>query len=496
MMKQLPTESKKFDLKNWCIENKAYLLLIISIYQVAVLSIGIINFPYLDDNARQVAGMTDFGTTYARWGSEFLSWFVQGSRHLTDLGLTTPILTGLILSLTSILAIYIINDQKISWGSSLVATLIGLNPWFLQCLSFRFDSPYMALSIFCSFLPFYWWQRNSFTFFLVSVFSLFVMFNTYQASSGIYIVIVLFLTFKQLLAGENFIALCKKVALAAIAYLLSIVSYLIELKFVPSATNNIGGSQALPSLHDIPSVAYQNSYHYFSELLNQSNRLWLLLLLLLLVLFFISHLSNSKINLGLSFLYCILYLGLASLLSFGIFIVYSRNIAGDAPRYIYGFAVFVTISMLSLFNNRQVKAIYLTSLLVASLLSYYILSFVLVYSSTLNYQKEAFNRQAAILTDDLKNVVTNERKKVYLNTFFKNSTVYANTSRNYPILSKIVPPNDGLYFPNYVWFNTSSNLGVEMAPLTDTDMSKNQKVVSNHFYDIYTNNKEIFVFMK
>ena len=107
--------------------------------------------------------------------------------------------------------------------------------------------------------------------------------------------------------------LFAKVALAAIAYLLSIVSYLIELKFVPSATNNIGGSQALPSLHDIPSVAYQNSYHYFSELLNQSNRLWLLLLLLLLVLFFISHLSNSKINLGLSFLYCILYLGLASL---------------------------------------------------------------------------------------------------------------------------------------------------------------------------------------
>ena len=35
--------------------------------------------------------------------------------------------------------------------------------------------------------------------------------------------------------------------------------------------------------------------------------------------------------------------------------------------------------------------------------------------------------------------------------------------------------NDGLYFPNYVWFNTSSNLGVEMVPLTDTDMSKNQK---------------------
>ncbi|MGC2980908.1 PcfV, partial [Enterococcus faecalis] len=79
-----------------------------------------------------------------------------------------------------------------------------------------------------------------------------------------------------------------------------------------------------------------NSYHYLSELLNQTYRLRLLLLLLLLVLLLISHLSNIKINLGLSFLYCILYLGVATLLSFGILIVYSRNIAGDAPRYSYG----------------------------------------------------------------------------------------------------------------------------------------------------------------
>ena len=63
---------------------------------------------------------------------------------------------------------------------------------------------------------------------------------------------------------------------------------------------------------------------------------------------------------------------------------------------------FVTISMLSLFNNRQVKAIYLTSLLVASLLSYYILSFVLVYSSTLNYQKKHSIAKQTVLTDDLK----------------------------------------------------------------------------------------------
>ena len=57
--------------------------------------------------------------------------------------------------------------------------------------------------------------------------------------------------------------------------------------------------------------------------------------------------------------------------------------------------------MLSLFNNRQVKAIYLTSLLVASLLSYYfIVCFGVFFHIKLS--KEAFNRQAAVLTDDLK----------------------------------------------------------------------------------------------
>ena len=66
----------------------------------------------------------------------------------------------------------------------------------------------MALSIFVRFFLFIGGAVILYVF-LVSVFSLFVMFNTYQASSGIYIVIVLFLTFKQLLAGENFIALCK-----------------------------------------------------------------------------------------------------------------------------------------------------------------------------------------------------------------------------------------------------------------------------------------------
>ncbi|MGX7243474.1 glucosyltransferase domain-containing protein, partial [Enterococcus quebecensis] len=190
-------------IKNWAKENRSLLLMTVLIYQVPILAIGIINFPYLDDTARQITGATDFARSYSRWVSEIASWFVQGSRHLTDLGLTTHIITGLILAAASIIVVYCLNKKKLEVLPLIASTLIGLNPWFLQSVSFRFDSPYMALSIFFSVLPFLWWEKRSKTFFILSIISIFFMCNTYQASSGIYIIMVLALSLNEILSNEK-----------------------------------------------------------------------------------------------------------------------------------------------------------------------------------------------------------------------------------------------------------------------------------------------------
>ena len=57
MMKQLPTESKKFDLKNWCIENKAYLLLIILIYQVVLSYLSQAYWLFISSMTKKLAGV-------------------------------------------------------------------------------------------------------------------------------------------------------------------------------------------------------------------------------------------------------------------------------------------------------------------------------------------------------------------------------------------------------------------------------------------------------
>lgn len=76
------------------------------------------------------------------------------------MGLATHIITAITLSFSSIMTVYVLNNKKFSWISAACSTLIGINPWFLGCISFKFDSPYMALSILTSIVPFLWWDKN------------------------------------------------------------------------------------------------------------------------------------------------------------------------------------------------------------------------------------------------------------------------------------------------------------------------------------------------
>lgn len=129
-------------------KNKRSILLVFFIYLVINLAIGIVNFPYLDDVGRQLWGYSKFAEGYSRWGSEILAWVIQGSRHLTDLGLVSSILTAIILTISSSIVVYVLNDKKLQIIPMIVSTIVGINPWFLQNISFRFDAPFYGIQHF------------------------------------------------------------------------------------------------------------------------------------------------------------------------------------------------------------------------------------------------------------------------------------------------------------------------------------------------------------
>ncbi len=480
-------------------QNRYKLILIFSIYFITVLSIGIVNYPYIDDSLRQITGFTNFAEHYCRWGSEISSWAVQGSRHLTDMGLTTHIITAVILAVSSVITIYVLNNKKFGWVTAACSTIIGLNPWFLGCISFRFDSPYMALSILSSIFPFLWWKKTKKSFFIMSVLGIFLMCNTYQSSSGIYIVMTIALIFKDLTNNHKLKDNYKKYFLSIIAYILGMTFYTIETHF-NSHLSERGEIVKIANVKGMPNIIIRNTTSYFKTIFKQSSKIWIALFLLIILVFVVSYIFQSKNNYIRNTISIILYLALGSVLSYGSYLVFSLDLASNgAPRYYYGFGVFVAITLIMLSNSKFHFSVFnLSKNILLFSFVYYIFSFNLTYASMLNYQKEEFERQSVIFTNDIKNIVNEQRKTIYANKLFKDSPVFSNTARNYPILYKLIESNSTIYWPSVMLFNTYSGLNANICSFdfSNFDSSGKKLEISNYYYDIFTNDHEIFVFMK
>ena len=61
--------------------NKQKIFIIFVLYCVSACSIGVVNYPYIDDIARRIEGVGNFAAHYSRYLSEFASYIVQGSHQ-------------------------------------------------------------------------------------------------------------------------------------------------------------------------------------------------------------------------------------------------------------------------------------------------------------------------------------------------------------------------------------------------------------------------------
>lgn len=480
-------------------ENKSKAIFVLGFYVIAITAIGLVNFPYIDDVGRQLQGQTFFGWHYGRWGSEYLSWLVQGSQHLTDMGLVTHFLTAIVLTISSLLLLYVL-ESDFKWLPTISSIFLGLNPWFLQCVSFRFDSPYMAMSILFSLIPFLWWKVNKNLFYFMSIISIFLMCNTYQLSSGIFIVVFLGLLLLDFTQNGKFWQLLKISILTAVSYALGIIIFEIETKIFNPAMTDRGATVELAKLDNIFSAIVNNVIVYFDTVISETSTIVYWLSVILIFLFFIVMIIRSQANKVATTIFMTVYLVLTFVLSYGVLLIFANPLATYSLRYEYGLPSALTVLIILLSSNmkKDFKITNILTKIALSLFLYYSLSFPFIYASNLSYQKDSFENQSIILTTDLKDVVNDNRKTVYMNTLFKESQVLSNSEKNYPILPKLIPSNANLYWPNLMLFNTYSNLNVEIVPYNFNNFVKEGYTLEkqSQLYDIYTSETEIYVFMK
>ena len=142
---------------------KKYYCPLIIIFLLLLLSISAIlkaDFKYADDLGRVVNGYRGWGN-FSRYLSNLFSIFLHADTYLTDISPLPQIFAIIIMALASIILIHLFsNGKKITFFNIIAVIPLTINPYFLECLSYKYDAPYMAISVLASIIPFLFYKKS------------------------------------------------------------------------------------------------------------------------------------------------------------------------------------------------------------------------------------------------------------------------------------------------------------------------------------------------
>lgn len=167
-------------------EHKAKLILLLSVLLISFIPIMRANYYYTDDLGRTVYGYEMTGS-FSRYIADFLSVLFHGNSWLSDIAPLTQIAALGIMAFAGIILLQAVSE----FFEVKVYTVIGLiplclSPYFLNNLSYRYDAPYMAISVLASILPIVYFKHNLIKYGIAVCVGTIIMCTTYQVSSGIF----------------------------------------------------------------------------------------------------------------------------------------------------------------------------------------------------------------------------------------------------------------------------------------------------------------------
>lgn len=172
-------------------------LMLVAVYTIGISAILRANFNYRDD-LRRVAWGKKGWDNYGRHISNSLSTLLHADSYLMDVSPLTQMIAVLLTAAAGVILWHAISDKKkfSMWDMAALVPL-GLSPYYLGCISFKYDSPYMALSILASVAPILFLKYGYVRYLLAVIIGNLIMCTTYQASSGIFPMLVVLLCMKR-----------------------------------------------------------------------------------------------------------------------------------------------------------------------------------------------------------------------------------------------------------------------------------------------------------
>lgn len=407
-------------------------LILSAIYLVAISAILRANFYYDDDIARALKGFTGWG--FSRYLSNFLSQFVHASTYLSDVSPLPQIIAVFLTALASAIAVYLITgEEKPSFWHLIAAIPIGLSPYFLECLSFKYDSPYMALSVLFSIAPLLFCNGNWIVYVLCTVCGMLGMCTTYQASSGIFPMLVIVMGISRWVKGEDTRKILRFYAVSATGYILGMLLFrtVLMTEYIDYASTTAASGSAL-----IP-CAVSNYKKYIARFLIGYKPEWLAVTFLICVCFLVTAVSQSKKNKFLTFVFTGLATLILFLLSFGVYPFLTSPLF--APRAMYGIGCFV--AFLGIFATSKAPKAYFAKA-ACLILSWFFFTFSFTYGNALSVQAQYTDFRITEAIDDLiecDTLSSDEEVTLQITGTIGYSPVIENMLEEFPIIKSLVP---------------------------------------------------------
>lgn len=422
---------------------KPFFILLI-IYLIAFYPIIRANFNYLDDLGRVHFGYRGWND-FSRFTSSFLAIFIHTSKYITDVSPLTQIIAGIFLAFSSVIILHLFKkNKKITFINIISVIPIGLSPYFLECISYKFDSPYMALSILSSILPFLFFGKEikeKFIFSLATIVGTIIMCTTYQAASGIIPLVTMFLAFNYWLKKEEKEAL-NILVITAISYLVGLIIFKVFI-MVPADSY---ASNSLLSIKELIPGFLGHLKTYYEYTINNFRPLWLMLIMLMVISFILVQVKQSKKS-KLSTLIMVTVLIISSLfLTFGLYPALEKPLF--TPRAMYGLGIFIALIGINITND--IKR-YIPKLITIGL-CWCFLVFSFSYGNALSEQKRYIDFRVQSVINELNQLEmmkTNTIKTIKFNGTVEKAPSFDNLEEEYKNIYNVLIPQT--FGGNWVW---------------------------------------------
>ena len=362
-------------------------------------------FYYKDDLGRFLEG-------YRRWNisgrmlSDALSILLNMDMRAADLSPVSQLLAAAVMAFAGILLLDIFREEKKHSFVQIAMVLpLAISPYFLECFCFKFDAPYMALSVFFSILPFRYVNRGRKVYIVSSVLCLMGMCLFYQAASGIYPMIVLFLAFEDWNAGKRSVKETGQfIGICALSYIAAMLLY--RILFMRALWGYEGYKQdSVVSLWKLPSVAARNYIMFYGRIWLDLKKTWMVLFLLVILLAWIRMILRSERKKPAAAFAAAAVLFAASILADGVYLVLDDELL--APRMMLGFGALTALLNLQAGcpEEGRIRAFLKKEWVFGAAgiaLSWCFFTYGLVYGNSLLEQGRYTQLRSQILLDDLK----------------------------------------------------------------------------------------------